>query len=244
MIRLLFSALFCCLFLHGFSQAEDRTVTLRGKIYDVDDSTAVLAPMIINKSSGKGLMGAAGLEFRLTVQYTDTLLITSGGYTSARILLRDSVRKPEYYVRVGLRMKVQKMPAVAVYPVKKLEEMKKEREALGVKYSYQLDRPMEMAGSPITALYERFSKKERSKRYVAEMENKDRQREILKDLFRIYVKADVIDLSEEEFDKFILYLNLPEEFLKTAGDYDLVAAIKLRYEQFRELERIHRRSQH
>lgn len=219
-------------------------VIVRGVVYDVADSSVALPPMIINRNTGKGLMGAAGIEFKVTINRNDTLIITSGGYSSVRVALHDSAVKNEYYVRIGLRIKVQKLPQVAIYPTKQLEEVKKEREALGVKYHYQLTRPMEMAASPITALYERFSQKERSKKYVAEMEDKDRQEDVLKDLFRIYVKADVIDLDEDEFDKFILYLNLPEDFLKTASEYDLVMAIKLRYDQFREVERINRASQH
>ncbi|TND08866.1 MAG: hypothetical protein FD123_1720 [Bacteroidetes bacterium] len=214
-------------------------------VYDIDDSTAVIAPMVINKSTGKGLMGSAGLPFKIRINKTDTIAITAGGYSAVTVNLKDStVLKSEYKIRIGLRMKVQKLPAVAIYPAKELEQIKKEREQLGVKYHYQVDKPMEMVASPITALYERFSKKERSKKLVAELENEDRRRDVLKDLFRLYVKADIIELSEDEFEKFIVYLNLPEEFIRTAGDYDLAMAIKARYIRFREVERIHRRSQH
>lgn len=219
-------------------------VVLRGVVFDVEDSSAVLSPMIINKSTGKGFYSAAGAPFVVTISKTDTLLITAGGYNGFRICLRDSVLRSEYKVRIGLRMRVQQVQTVTIYPLKELEQIKKERENLGVKFNYQVERPLEMAASPITALYERFSRRGQSMKLVAELENQDRQREVMKDLFRLYVKADIIELEEEEFDKFIIYLNLPEEFLRTASDYDLVAAVKSRYVQFREVERIHRRGQH
>lgn len=218
-------------------------VTVRGVVYDIEDSTAVLSPMIINKSTGKGFYSAAGLPFSITINKNDTLVITAGGYSGFRISYRDSAWRSEYKIRIGLRMRVQQVQSVTIYPLKELEQIKKEREKLGVKFNYQVDRPLEMAASPVTALYERFSRRGQSMKLVAELENQDRQREVLKDLFRLYVKADIIELQEEEFDKFIIYLNLPEEFLKTASDYDLVAAVKARYVQFREVERIHRRGQ-
>jgi hypothetical protein len=68
--------------------------------------------------------------------------------------------------------------------------------------------------SPITFLYQQFSRKEQSKRQVAYMENEDRKRELLKELFRLYVDYDIISLSDEQFDDFITYLNVSDEFLK------------------------------
>lgn len=222
----------------------DGTVLVHFSVYDLEDSTAVIAPMVINKSSGKGMMGSTAQPLKMRIKKTDTLSVTSGGYSAVRVCLKDSsVTKSEFKLRIGLKLKLQKLPAVSIYPAKELEQIKKEREKLGVKYHYQTEAPMEALGSPITALYERFSKKEQSKQLVARLENEDRMRDVLKDLFRVYVKADVIELSEDEFDKFILFLNLPEEFLRKASEYELAAAIKERYVRFRELEKIHRRSQ-
>ena len=59
------------------------------------------------------------------------------------------------------------------------------------------------------------------------------KRDILKDLFRLYVKHDVINLSDEDFDAFIKYLNLSDEFIQTATQFELVMAIKGKYESFK-----------
>jgi hypothetical protein len=61
---------------------------------------------------------------------------------------------------------------------------------------------------------------EKAKRQVEEWENNDRKTKILKELFRNYVAYDIIDLSDDEFDDFIAYLNLyPDEFLQQSSDY-------------------------
>ena len=87
--------------------------------------------------------------------------------------------------------------------------------------------------SPITALYQAFSRRERNKRMVAEMRNNDRRRALLKELFRKYVDADIIQLSNEEFDDFIDFCGVSESFLKNSTQYDFIMYVKKRFEVFR-----------
>ena len=103
---------------------------------------------------------------------------------------------------------------------------------LGVRKKYSLE-GVDAISSPITALYERFSKIEQSKRKVAEWENEDLRRDILKELFRLYIKNDIIDLKDDEFDAFIKYLNLSDTFIQNATQFELVMAIKGKYENFK-----------
>ena len=71
-----------------------------------------------------------------------------------------------------------------------------------------------------------------AKQKVAEWENEDLKKDILKDLFRLYIQHDIIDLTEEEFEIFIVYCNLSEEFIKEASQFELVMAIKGKYKAF------------
>ena len=89
-----------------------------------------------------------------------------------------------------------------------------------------------MLQSPITALYQAFSKKEKAKRWIAEQEYKDNQRKVVKELLRLYVSYKIIDLNESEFDDFIAFLNLNSHFLKTATEMELIVFIKDKYEHF------------
>ena len=126
---------------------------------------------------------------------------------------------------------------VEVYPERELEEIEDDIEQLGVKLKeIRPIRGTAALSSPITALYQRFSRIEQSKRKVAEMETADRRKELLKELLRKYVKHDIINLSEEAFDTFISYLNLSNEFIRQASSYDLIMAIKYQYEEFANLK--------
>lgn len=86
--------------------------------------------------------------------------------------------------------------------------------------------------SPITALYQAFSRKEKNKRWIAEQEYKDDQIRIVKELLALYAVYDIIDLDTVEFDAFIAFLNINENFLKTASEMELVLFVKDKYEHF------------
>ena len=91
---------------------------------------------------------------------------------------------------------------------------------------------VEVLQSPITALYQAFSRKEKNKRWIAEQEYKDNKARIVRELLSLYVACDIIELERDEFDLFIQFLNINEDFLKTASEMDLVLFIKDKYEHF------------
>ena len=86
-------------------------------------------------------------------------------------------------------------------------------------------------------MYQAFSKKEQNKRWISEQQYKDDQRRVVKELLRLYVAFDIIDLSEATFDDFITFLNIDENFIKTASEMELVLFIKDKYDHFNRLNR-------
>jgi hypothetical protein len=86
--------------------------------------------------------------------------------------------------------------------------------------------------SPITALYQAFSKKEQNKRWIQEQKYKDDQRRIVMELLRLYVAFDIINMSEDDFDDFIQFLNMDDDFLKTSSEMELILFIKDKYEHY------------
>jgi hypothetical protein len=160
-----------------------------------------------------------------------------------RISFRDSIYKDVYTERVGLQMKSTVLSAVAIYPVKDLKEISKERSAIGKTQTRQTVGVTDAVESPITFLYERFSREGKSREAVAILENEDNKHDILEELFRTYIRAGVISLDESEFDSFIAYLNIPEDFLRTASDYDLAVYIRQRFLVYSNAKDAHNRNQ-
>jgi hypothetical protein len=89
-----------------------------------------------------------------------------------------------------------------------------------------------LLSSPVTYLFERFNSMEQSKRKVAQLEDEQQKRAVLKDLLHLYIKNDIMSLDDAQFDTFIDYLNLSDSFIRTATDYELIMAIKYKYEAF------------
>jgi len=119
-----------------------------------------------------------------------------------------------------------------VKPLKTLSQIKEERAALALRDT-RLVSGINVLESPITALYQAFSKKEQNKRWIAEQVYKDNQRKVVQELLRLYVAYEIIDLQESEFDAFLLFLNLDPDFLKTASEMELITYIKDKFDHFK-----------
>ncbi|MEE3146087.1 MAG: hypothetical protein VX280_07945, partial [Bacteroidota bacterium] len=121
-----------------------------------------------------------------------------------------------------------------IRPLKTLNQIKEERAELAMRDT-RIVSGISAFESPITALYQAFSKKEKNKRWIAEQEYKDDQIRIVKELLALYVAYDIIELNEKDFDSFISFLNVNEYFLKTASEMELVLFVKDKYEHFQML---------
>ncbi len=218
-------------------------ISVRAFVFDKKDSLLPLSTIILNKRTSTGQTSAPGVACLITGIKTDTFLVTSGGYEVRRICFADSITKESYTIRLALQIKTSNLTPVAIYPIKDLSQIQKERAAIGKAQTRQTVGIVDAASSPITYLYERFSRDGKSREAVAILENDDRKREILKELFRTYVRAGVIELEEDEFDSFINYLNIPEPFLRSATDFELATVIRQRYLQYRAAQQIHNRNQ-
>lgn len=216
----------------GINKTIAQTVTIHGEAYDKESKLPLPKLMIINKRTNNGTFADAEGKFTITALQTDTLMLSAIGFRVKKISLRDSVAKKQYTLLIPLEKLYFMLKEVSVFAPRSLNEIQKDIDKLGVKRTYSTEN-IDAISSPITYLYERFSKFGRSKQKVAEWENEDMKRDILKDLFRLYIKHDIIDLSEEEFDAFIKYLQLSDEFIRSASQLELVLAVKGKYENFK-----------
>ncbi len=215
------------------SSIAQTTVTINGTAFDKDDRKLPLPKlMIINKRNNVGTFADAEGKFSIVARQSDSILFSTTGFIIKKICLKDSLPKKQYNIEVPMQKLQYTLKEISVFATKDLNEIQKDINKLGVKKDYQAT-GASVIESPITALYERFSKYGKSKQKVAEWENEDLKRDVLKDLFRLYIKHDIIDLSSDEFDAFIKYLNFSDEFIQNASQFELTMAIKGKYESFK-----------
>jgi hypothetical protein len=205
-------------------------VLFTGKVIDTLRPQSFYNLMIVNRTTGRGVFGQPNGTFSVYVQDGDSVSVSVKDYPVVHFLVKaDS--NCQFKKRIYIEMKAQDVQEVVVRPLKTLEQIKEEREALAMRETRMVT-GIEVMQSPITALYQAFSKVERNKRWIAEQQYKDNQRQVVKELLRLYVAYDVIELSEEEFDSFIEFLNINEDFLKTATEMELITFIQDKFEHF------------
>ncbi len=211
---------------HMFAQQ----ITVSGKVVDRHGYASLSHTMVVNQHSGIGAFANSDGTFSLSLDRNDTLLITARDYQIKKLCFHDSAPKPIYHVKVYLDSLHYELNEVTIRPSPTLRQVHKEINNLGVQNT-DTYKTADME-SPITMLYERFSRIEQSKRKVAQMEDDDARRKVLKNLFHLYIKYDIINLSDKNFDDFIDYLNINDYFLQHSTDYELVMYIKERYQEY------------
>lgn len=220
----------------GAPNYNDSLITIYGNVVDTTKSISFYNVMVINKTLGKGIFGDYDGSFVLTIKKSHQFAVSVVGYKTQYFNFKNKKYKKSYDLTVYLDLNSFVAKTVVVKPLKTLAELKEERSAIAKRELPEITVGSAIQ-SPITALYMTFSKREKTKKRVAEMEFKDQQRAVVKEILRVYIHADILDLQAEEFDAFITFLNLNTAFLKTATDYELIVYIKYKYEHFQKLNR-------
>ncbi|MCE2683419.1 MAG: hypothetical protein ACK49D_08735 [Flavobacteriia bacterium] len=217
-----------------FGQQCDK-VLFTGKVVDTLRPQNFYNLMIVNRRTGQGVFGQPNGTFSVYVNNGDSISISVREYPLVKLVVKaDS--NCQFLKTIFIEPKPQEVREVVVRPLKSLEQIKEERSALAMRET-RLVTGIEVMQSPITALYQAFSKKEQNKRWIAEQNYKDDQRRVVKELLRTYIAYDIIELDEEEFDNFIAFLNVNDSFLKTATEMELITFIKDKYEHFRDMKK-------
>lgn len=215
-----------------FSQSCDR-VFLSGKVIDTLQPQSFYNLMVVNRTTGKGVFGQPDGAFGVYANNGDSITLSVKGYPMYGFKVKADSNCRMQMVGV-LENKITTKEEVVIRPLKTLQQIKEERAALTL-HETRMVTGIEVMQSPITALYQRFSKTEQSKQAVAKLEYQDNQMKVLKELLHLYVAYDIVALNEEEFENFIGFLNIDENFLKTSSDMELITFIKDKFEHYRYL---------
>lgn len=221
------------LFQHTFACEK---VLLKGKVVDSLNPHIYYDFMVVNRTKGVGFFGQPNGTFSLYVNENDSINISVKGYELIGFKVKPNEDCQHNFFQY-LNRKATELMEVVVRPIKSLEQIKEERASLALRETRTVT-GVNLLLSPITALYQAFSKTEKNKRWIAEQEFKDNQRKVVKELLRLYVSYDIIQLSEDQFDDFILFINVDVNFFKTATEFELVTFIKDKYSHYKLLNNV------
>lgn len=210
-----------------------KSITVKGRVLNENGESTFQSLFVVNRRTRTGNFAESSGLFQVTIEPRDTLMIGAMGYGTKYLSFHDSVPRDTYNIKVLLMPLQIELEQVDIFAPRTLREIFEEVEKLGYDERDDLVRGVNAAQSPITALYMAFSRRERRKREAMRVINEDKKRDLLKELFQKFVHHDIIDLDNDEFDDFIDYCNVNEEFMKTATQYEFIMFIKHRYKNYR-----------
>jgi len=208
-------------------------IVISGKAFDRENPQLRLEQvMVINLRTQQGQFAQSDNSFRVQALRNDTLVVTAIGYRIRKLCFRDSLRSDTIEIMVALERLSYELKEATVFIPRDLNRIEQDLKKLGyTPKDYRLT-GVNAWQSPLTALYQEFSRKERSKRKVAELMNADRRRELMREVLANYTRSGLISLPYNEFDAFIDYLGLSDFFLRTFSQYELAYYIKQRYLEY------------
>lgn len=226
--HILFAMLFC-LFLGSKVEAHAQEIKVTGRITSAENGTVPTGTIIVIKHRGTGAFADLLGNFSLTMKKSDTLLISARNYEVKRYVFSDS--DTVVYLDVRLSIPTNILRPVVVKPIRPVSEVHRDITTIRKELP---SRPtgLDALSSPISAIYGRFSKMARSKELVAEFEYRDKKNDLLKELFQLYVDADIISLSPDEFDDFIMFCQPPDYWLRNAKEYELINYFQAKFRQY------------
>ena len=223
------------LLLAGQGAFAQQDITVQGKVSGGDGENVFYDLMIVNRRTRSGTFANTDGTFTARVQRNDTLLIGAGGYVTRTLPLGEFPDDELSKLRIILRPWSIDLQPVAVLPERTLKQIQADIAKLGYDEKDYRETGVNAFESPITFLYQEFSKRERSKRKVAQLENEDMKRELLRELLQQYVDYGILKLSNDSFDDFIDFCAVPEDVLKSLSQYDFLVYMKKKYELYTSL---------
>lgn len=188
---------------------------------------------IYNTRTKSGVLAEPDGTFMIDIEKLDTLKIVSPGYKSTKITVADSTEKPVYFVRILLEQLVVQLEGVMIQTPRDLSDIQEDIDQLGShSYDYSTKKVGKAITSPVSALYERFSKDAKERKELAKLENEALNRKVVKDLLNYYNQEGIINLSQQEYDFFINFCDLTDQFLSYASQYEIAVKIKSCYKNF------------
>lgn len=215
--------------------AQDK-IKVSGTVYDPLKPGALHSVMVVNKSTGLGKFGNPDGSFDVVCNKTDSIFISATGYKILKVCFKDSLPKNEYNLTLKLSEITYQLKQVTIIPERDLHEIKSDIDKLGYREKDYMLSGIDAFQSPITFLYQTFNKHAQKERLAIELENEFRRKQLLKELFAKYVKHDIIDLKDEDFDRFIDFSQITDEQMKRMSQYDFIIYVKEKYRLFQILE--------
>ncbi|MBX3163537.1 MAG: carboxypeptidase-like regulatory domain-containing protein [Bacteroidetes bacterium] len=204
---------------------------VKGIIVENDSTTAMPFVYIINKSNGNGTMSGADGKFSLVTSDNDTLICSYIGFAKLYMPVKDLQANNKGEVKLVMRaMPINlKTVTVSTFKIKPYE-----REYMNDIIDRSKIRKIEAFGSPITALYMKYSKEGKQINKLAKifedlMIEEQVQQKLSREILVKLTHDENIDY--EAFRKYCYYVN--NYYIITHEGFDLYSKVMECYRRYK-----------
>lgn len=236
---LIFLLLLFCLQLRAQDMGRVEPL-LKGQLIDAEDQSPISFAHITNLERGLRTLSDSSGFFSLPASTGDTLLISSVTYGQHKVAVPP---KSEKRFRIELLPNVYELDEVVIQSLpseRRFKEMLLGMEAPEKDNQLDLNLPAELPlgpatgdgavgvrfGGGISGIAGKFSKKERGRRFAAEIKVQKEREVYIHTRFNRRIVQHITGLEDEEkLDAFMKYCILSEDFLYKASDYEVHKAV-------------------
>ncbi|MBO0939903.1 hypothetical protein J2I47_25380 [Fibrella sp. HMF5335] len=205
-----------------------------GNVFDQETKKGVNNATVINpRTQAMGRTNALG-AFYLDVKPGDSVIVISPSHGRVGLKWDGVTKEPQLLMKRQLSDDVVNLPVLTVRAKRDAEIRKELAQILSepeARKGLSGEEIFSLAQSPVTLLYELFSKQARAHRKAVMISQQHRKRMLAN--YRVeLITQRATDLQGETVESFRDYCNFNDDFVLQATEYDLTFAVLQRYKQY------------
>ena len=228
--------------------------------YVFEESTSEPLPYVnvYIKQTRQGTITDTSGYFIISAKINDTLTFSSLGYDRKYVVLTDSASESMKPLIVFLDTRIYQINSVDIIALKRYKQL--EYEIINMKleddgYIYAANnfpfRPKDLdyytrvnapgfglVFSPISALYELFSKEGKERQKLEEIQSRDYLSELIDKKVSSSFISEITGMSLKETNIFLSWCNFSPEFILKLNEYDLISIIIYKHKQYSRIQHI------
>lgn len=238
---------------------KNELITIRAHLVGKFHQTPIPFARIINKTQLWGVLSDTSGNFTISAKRNDTIYISSIGYLPLEMFVKDSLLKQIRIPTIWMTEKVYEMAEIDIQSLGTYQQFKYKilhltipqsniRDAIASiqrelrmipKHQLQTEASFSL-GSPVTALYNLFSKEGKSLRKLAEAKEREKLFKLVNPKFNRQVVQLITGLNGDLLDQFMMFCKPADNFLMNASEYDIHERVLNDYERFMTMKRSNR----
>lgn len=210
-------------FLQVHAQQSSQTNIVNGRLLDSLTYKPVADVVVVNKRTNKVTLSGIDGYYYVEAEQQDTIIFYLIGYFPKNLYFPTQTEWRKQVHVTFLKPNIEELKEIEIV-AKKLQ---KEEKLL-------YNQTPATISSPISFLYERYSKRYKQYRKIEALEKAKYNRQLKEGRFNKEFVMSVTGLEEDEAIDFMKMCRFSNEFLETASDYDFIVAIHKKYRYYSE----------